>query len=60
MGRVIKATEKDIDKIVELIDHRIKILTLGIDKYFDDPEFSKSKYKNELNQLKEIREKMKP
>lgn len=60
MPRVIKTTEKDIDKIVRLIDNRIEAIRLAQEKYMYDCDFERTyeKYKNELDELKNIREKL--
>lgn len=62
MKRVIKATEKDIDKIIELIDNRIEVITLALEKYMYDYDFKGTyeKYKGELDELRNIREKLRP
>lgn len=62
MKRVIKATEKDIDKIIELIDNRIEAIKLAIENYMYDYDFKVTyeKYKKELDELKNIREKLRP
>lgn len=62
MARVIKATEKDIDKIIKLIDNRIEGITLALEKYMYDYDFERTyeKYKSELEELKNIREKLRP
>ena len=60
MARVIKATEKDIDKIVELIDKKINSIELLIERLSDEPNFNKEIYVNELRELKLLRRKMIP
>ena len=62
MPRVIKTTEKDIDKIVGLIDNRIEAIRLAQEKYMYDCDFERTyeKYKNELDELRNIREKLRP
>lgn len=60
MARVIKATEKDINKIVELIDKKINSIELLIERLSDEPSFNKEIYVNELRELKLLRRKMIP